>query len=96
VTFNFQFIFKIGLSGAFVKEVQVFVKQLFLSGQNDLQSREQDSTNSTDKDSEKEDSSPKSVKAVNRFKLTVLANAVCVDILVWATKDENGNYTIIP
>ena len=69
-----------GLNSSFIKEVQVFVKQLFLSGQNDLQSRD-----------EKDDSVAKK-SLLNKFKLTVLSNAVCVDILVWATKDENGKY----
>ena len=70
----------VGLSPAFVKDVQVFIKQLFLSGQNDLQSRDLD----------KENKEPGNCKAMNKFKLVVLTNAVCVDILVWATKDENG------
>ena len=71
-----------GLSGVFIKEVQLFVKQLFLSGQNDLQSR-------NDHDHEpKDDGKEKSV--INKFKLNVLTNAICVDILVCATKDENG------
>ena len=70
-----------GLSGQFIKEIQIYIKQLFLSGQNDLQSRELDK--------EKED---KAGKLLKKFKLMVLTNAVCVDILVWATKDENGNY----
>ena len=73
----------VGLSPAFVKDVQVFIKQLFLSGQNDLQSRDL-----PDKDQNKDQSG--SSKAMNKFKLVVLTNAVCVDILVWATKDENG------
>ena len=75
-----------GLNGSFVKEVQVFVKQLFLSGQNDLQSRDHD--HHGDKDDPKESGAKKNI--VNKFKLSVLSNAVCVDILVWATKDENG------
>ena len=67
-------------SPGFVKDVQVFIKQLFLSGQNDLQSRDLD----------KENKSENVNKSMNKFKLVVLTNAVCVDILVWATKDENG------
>ena len=78
-----------GLNGPFVKEVQIFIKQLFLSGQNDLQSRDQTEHH----DKEKEETGVK--KSVNKFKLTVLANAVCVDILVWATKDENGKYVFL-
>ena len=57
-----------------------------MSGQNDLQSRDHD--HHGDKDDPKESGAKKNI--VNKFKLSVLSNAVCVDILVWATKDENG------
>ena len=77
------------LSPGFVKDVQVFIKQLFLSGQNDLQSRDL-----PDKDHQNKDQSGSS-KAMNKFKLVVLTNAVCVDILVWATKDENGKNFLV-
>ena len=70
-----------------MKEVQEFVKKLFLTGQTDLQSR-----NDYEQPREKDENTGK--KLLNRFKLTVLANAVCVDILVWATKDENGKKNI--
>ena len=32
--------------------------------------------------------------AVNRFKLNVQTNASCVDILVWAAREENGRLYI--
>ena len=83
-----SFSWNLGLNGSFVKEVQEFVKKLFLTGQTDLQSR-----NDYEQTREKDENTGK--KLLNRFKLTVLANAVCVDILVWATKDENGMMLLI-
>ena len=72
-----------------IKEVQSFVKALFLSGQNELQSRDYEAS---EKDIEDESSRLKpNAQPINKFKLNVQTNAVCVDILVWATKDEYGN-----
>ena len=83
----------VDLPSNFVKEVQSFVKSLFLSGQNELQCRENEEKeieNGEDAQTGKEDGAANSNKppVVNKFKLNVLANAVCVDVLVWATKDE--------
>ena len=61
---------------------------MFTTGQTELQSRD------FDKEKEENESAPSSIKTLNKFKLMVLTNAVCVDILVWATKDENGNFAI--
>ena len=71
-----------------MKEIHGFIKNLFLSGQNDLQSRDHEA-------SEKEEESAKTPHHINRFKLNVQCNAVCVDILVWATKDEYGEFQFI-
>ncbi len=75
------------LAGSFIKEVQSFVKSLFLSGQNDLQTRDFDSEREENEHGTLGANKP---KVINRFKLNVQTNAVCVDILVWATKDEYG------
>lgn len=54
---------------------------MFLNGQNELQTKDHEA-------SEREEDERK--HHINRFKLNVQTNAVCVDILVWATKDEYG------
>ena len=67
-----------------MKEIQDFTKQLFLNGQSELQSREQEASEKDEK--ENNIGSP----IINRFKLNIQTNAVCVDILVWATLEEQG------
>jgi phosphatidylinositol 4-kinase len=79
----------IDLPSPFIKEVQSFVRTLFLAGQTDLYA--QNPEPSTEREDEEENvvSGGKCSK-INRLKLNVQTNAACVDILVWATKDEYG------
>ena len=64
---------------------------LFTAGQNLLQSHERDiSEGNRGVDEFVANGNGTAVVGVNRFKLNVLTNAVCVDILVWAARDEQG------
>ncbi len=55
--------------------------QLFLSGQTELLSKQSEQV--------EKDKSGREV-AVNKYKLLVLANAACLELLVWAALDEQG------
>ncbi len=84
------------------------MKALFLSGQNDLQTRDHEAAEREEEEQERSEQQQQQQEQqqhgpargqvfrpvqVNRFKLNVQTNAVCVDVLVWATKDEYGELT---
>ena len=72
----------------FTRDVQDFMKELFLSGQTELAGQTDATTNITDP--QEEGSAHQKCPPINTYKLNVQANAACVDLLVWASADESG------
>ena len=68
------------LAQCVVRDVQDYIKQVFTSGSLDLGSRHQEAVY------KEQGEKP----TVNKFKLNVQTNAACVDILVWAAREESG------
>jgi phosphatidylinositol 4-kinase len=55
-----------------------------MAGQNELQMSDHEAQQQQQHDDETR-------PLVNCFKINIQTNAVCVDILVWTTRDEYGN-----
>ena len=71
------------LSTAFMKEVQDFVKSLYMAGQAELQSKPSSSGISVGGGEHK-------LTEFNPYQLLVHANGACVDLLFWSIKEESG------
>ena len=71
-----------GLPEKFMNEVRSFIRELFLSGQTELQDKNFDTAH-------------QGSCGFNSFELAVIANAKCVELLVWAAKDDTGADSLI-
>ena len=74
------------LAPCFIRDIQEYIKQVFTSGTVELNSRHHH--DNSEREERIMEASSKHV--VNKFKLNVQTNAACVDILVWAAREEAG------
>lgn len=70
----------------FTRDVQDFVKGLFLSGQTELAVQQNESGEKSEIN--------KKIPAVNPYRINVQANAACINLLVWASTDESGKCVV--
>ena len=68
--------YALGLPASFTQDVQDFVKNLYHVGQTALQNR--DHRSEMDK------------SVLNPFALTIQSNVVCIELLLWAVREEAG------
>lgn len=73
-----------GLNTQLRKEVQEFVKTMYAQGQTVLQSREH---SEHDKSERRHPLQP--------FSLTICSNVACIELLLWAIKEDSGMFKII-
>ena len=66
------------LHATFTKEVQEFVKTLYAAGQTVLQNRETGGEHHSHG------------STLNPFALTVHSNVACIELLLWAIREETG------
>ena len=71
------------LPGDFIKSIEELIKALFASGQTELQQNRRDQRGQS-----VIDFGQKTLTSAARYRLTVEANASCVDLLVWAAMEE--------
>ncbi|KAI6240099.1 1-phosphatidylinositol 4-kinase [Aphelenchoides fujianensis] len=69
----------------FVQEINEFAFELFMSGQEQLKNKKLTEEIRPSRSTE-EDQQPQ----VNRFKLLIIANSICIELIVWSSIDENN------
>ncbi|KAK3587137.1 hypothetical protein CHS0354_006778 [Potamilus streckersoni] len=74
--------------GRFMKEVEVFIKSLYMVGQQELDRRRHSQYHQHSRDSY---TAGDKKWDVNPYELMVCSSAACVDLLFWAVREESGS-----
>ena len=73
------------LPQSYTKDVQDFVKNLYSVGQTALQNK------GTSWDDHHKDGDKSEKHTLNPFTLTIQSNVACIELLLWAIREETGN-----